>query len=80
MILPRATVWLRLPYLPSALWTRSALELVVSGAGRLVRLDPATEPLTQGQFARVAVEIDLQRPLLPGSDVVLEGSDAPPFW
>ena len=50
------------------------------GAGCLVRLDPATELLTKGRFARVAVEIDLQRPLLLGSDVILEGSDVSSFW
>ena len=59
-LLSRATVWLRLPYLPLAPWTRWTLELVVAGVGRLVRLDPATELLTKGWFARVVIEIDLQ--------------------
>ena len=53
---------MRLPDLPQALWTRSALELIVAAAGHLVRLDEATELLSKGRDARVAVEIDLARP------------------
>ena len=46
------------------MWTRSTLALLVSVAGHLVRLDPATELLIKGRYARVAMEINLSRPLV----------------
>ena len=66
--------------LPSVLWTRSALELVVGTVSRLVKLDQATELLTKGSFARVAVEIDLRHHLVLGADVSFENSASAPFW
>jgi len=51
--------------------------LIVAPAGRLVKLDQATELLSKGRYARVAVEIDLATPLVPGSDVLCENSAAP---
>jgi len=56
--LPKCIVWLRLPDLPSTLWTPSALSLIVSKAGSLIRLDECTELLVKGRYTRVAVEID----------------------
>ena len=76
----RVTVWMRLPDLPPALWTRFALELIVAAAGHRVRLDEAIELLSKGRYARLAVEIDLARPLIPGSNLLLEGYDSPLFW
>ena len=42
-LLPRTTVSMRLPDLPHVLWTRSTISLIVAAAGRLVRVDQATE-------------------------------------
>jgi len=78
-LLPRATVWLRLPNHPLAFWTQAALELIVAPAGQLVKLDQATKMLSKGRYTCVAVEIDLATPLVPGSDMLCENSAAP-FW
>ena len=56
------------------------LELIVSAAGRFVKMDESTSLITKGRFARVAVEVDTARPLAPGTEVVLDGVDAPIFW
>ena len=58
---------------------RLALSLIVAPVGRLVRLDPATELLTKGRYARMAVEIDLSGLLVPGSDVAFENSALPTY-
>ena len=64
---------MRLPELPPSLWTRSALELIVSKTGKLVRFDQSLELLSKGSFARVAIELDLSKPLLPGTVIQLDG-------
>ena len=78
--LPKCVVWVRLPDLPLLLWTQSVLSLVVSKARALVRLDNYTELLSKGRYVRVAVEINLSKPLLPGTDIKLEGLNVPSFW
>ena len=71
---------MRLPDLPPVSWTQSALTLIVEPAGRLVRLDESTSLLVKGWFARVAIKIDISKPLVPGTGVELEGVAMPPFW
>lgn len=78
--LPQTVLWMRLPNLPSVCWTQSSLELIVAAAGRFVKMDDSTSLLAKGRFARVAVEVDTGVPLVPGTDVVLEGLDLPVFW
>ena len=36
--------------------------------------------LAKGHFARVLVEIDTAKPLVPGTDVEFEGLELPTFW
>ena len=59
-----------LPHLNSSYLRRAAF----------VRMDESTLMMTKGRYARVTVEVDSGRPLVPGTDVVLEGIDAPVFW
>lgn len=40
----------------------------------------STSSISKGRFARVAVEVDITMPLVPGSDVELEGLDMKVFW
>ena len=53
---------MRLPDLPPTLRTRSALDLIVADASRLMKLNEATQLLSKARFAQVAVEIGLDRP------------------
>ena len=78
--LSSVVVWLCLPDLPPALWYREALELIVQRAGRLVKLDQATESLSKSRFTRVAMEVDLSHPLVLGADVGVKGEEIPNFW
>ena len=64
---------MRLPELPPSLWTRSALELIVSKVGKLVRLDQSNELLAKGHFAQVAIKLDLSKPLVPRTMIQLDG-------
>ena len=56
------------------------LELIISAAGRFVKMDESTSLMTKRRFARVIIEVDITRPLVPGIDVVLDDVDAPIFW
>lgn len=71
--LPRTTLWMRIPDLPNLCWTQSALERIASAAGRFVRMDGTTADLSKLRFAKVAVEVDTQKPLVPGTDLDFEG-------
>jgi len=62
--LPPAAIWVRLPDLPSSLWSRSTLDLIVAKVGPLLRLNESTELLTKRRYAWVVVEVDLTKPLL----------------
>ena len=46
----------------------------------MVRLDECTKILTKGRYARVAVKIDLAKPLIPDTDIMLDGLDVSSFW
>ena len=78
--LSKCVVWLCLSDLPLMLWTQSALDLIVFKVGALVHLDQCTELLAKGRYARVAVESDLSKPLVPGTGIKLEGLNIPSFW
>jgi len=78
--LSRTVLWMRLPNLPTVCWNAPTLELIISAAGRFVKMDESISLMTKGRYARVVVDVDSSRPLVPGADVVLEGIDAPVFW
>ncbi|KAK5841955.1 hypothetical protein PVK06_004281 [Gossypium arboreum] len=55
--------WIRLPGLPGFLYKRRILEEIGGMIGKVVRLDFNTDSRTRGRFARMAVYINLDRPL-----------------
>ena len=76
----RAVIWLCLPDLPPAFRTTEALELIVGQVGRLVKLDQPTELFSNAMFARVTVEVDLSRPLVPRANIDVKSEKIPNFW
>lgn len=77
--LPCTTLWMRLPNLPFVCWMQSTLELIAAAAGRFVGMDDSTSLLAKGRIARVALEVDTAIPLVPCTNVLLEGLDLPIF-
>ena len=60
-----ATVWVRLPELPIEYYDKEVLLRIGAAIGRTVKIDPITEKQARGRFARLCVEVDLRRSLLP---------------
>ena len=56
------------------------LELIVFAAGHFVKMDGSTSMMAKGRYAHITIEVDIGRPLTPGTDVILEGVDVPIFW
>ncbi|KAI9117152.1 hypothetical protein K1719_011318 [Acacia pycnantha] len=61
----RIAVWVRIPDLPLEFCTVESLGLIGNMIGRIIKIDRSTSIYDKGAFARICVEIDLQRPLLP---------------
>lgn len=59
-------VWVRFPVLPVECYTTRWLKQAGNHIGRTVRVDFATLLATRGKFARVCVEVDLDKPLMAG--------------
>lgn len=58
--------WVRLPELPIQLFNRlDKLKEIGDCIGRFVKVDDHTIRASKGRYARIAVEIDLHKPLLP---------------
>lgn len=60
-----ALVWLRLPGLPVEFFNKDLLMEIGSVVGRPVKVDDYTINGTRGKYARVCVELDLSRTLVP---------------
>ncbi|CAN0912348.1 hypothetical protein LINGRAHAP2_LOCUS27330 [Linum grandiflorum] len=58
-------VWVELPDLPIEFYNPEAVMQIASRIGKPVRVDRATEAGAQGKYARVCVEVDLSKRLLP---------------
>lgn len=58
-------VWVRFPVLPIEYFKEAFLQKVGNKIGRFVRMDEATSITTKGKFARMCVEIDITKPLVP---------------
>lgn len=58
-------VWIRLPGLSKSFYTKSLLEFIGSAVGPVAKIDRTTDSKTRGQFARLAVFIDTEKPLIP---------------
>ncbi|WCJ44151.1 zinc ion binding nucleic acid binding [Euphorbia peplus] len=58
-------VWARFPELPLQFYEEDGLMLIGNSFGRAIKVDKNTSQATRGKFARVCVEIDLSKPIVP---------------
>ncbi|CAI0435130.1 unnamed protein product [Linum tenue] len=65
--------WIQLPELPVHFYHREVLFALGNLVGRTVKLDYHTENMERGKFARIAVELDMTKPL--ATRIRLDG-----FW
>ncbi|KAI9128007.1 hypothetical protein K1719_001000 [Acacia pycnantha] len=61
--------WVRFPDLPAPLFDKKFLLNLGNSIGKAIRLDVHTAQRTRGRFARMCVELDLSKPLVPEFDV-----------
>ncbi|KAL4308775.1 hypothetical protein GQ457_01G007430 [Hibiscus cannabinus] len=57
-------VWVRLPGLPYRYYSKALFRIIASIMGRVVKVDYNTQEAERGKFARLAVMVDLNKPLL----------------
>ncbi|OMO98612.1 Endonuclease/exonuclease/phosphatase, partial [Corchorus olitorius] len=58
-------VWARLPGLPIEIFDSNTLRRIGNQLGVLLRVDANTASSSRGRYARICVQVDLDRPLLP---------------
>ncbi|KAK8521568.1 hypothetical protein V6N12_031462 [Hibiscus sabdariffa] len=62
---PRKIVaWVRLPGLPVTLYKRNIISKIGESIGPVIKIDFQTESGRRGRFARMAISIDLHKPLV----------------
>lgn len=61
----RIAVWVRVPELPLELYNDIFLKRLGSSLGTMLKIDRLTSVHARGQFARLCVEIDLAKPVVP---------------
>ncbi|KAI9122943.1 hypothetical protein K1719_005832 [Acacia pycnantha] len=61
--------WVRFPDLPAPLFDKKFLLNLGNAIGKAIRLDVHTAQRTRGRFARMCVELDLNKPLVPEFNV-----------
>ncbi|KAI9077691.1 hypothetical protein K1719_040378 [Acacia pycnantha] len=61
--------WIRLLDVPFEFYNVESLRRIGSMVGRMIKVDRSTSVYDKGGFARVCVEIDLKKPLLPSYTV-----------
>ncbi|KAI9120919.1 hypothetical protein K1719_007952 [Acacia pycnantha] len=61
----KVAVWVRIPDLPMELCTVESLGMIGNMIGKIIKIDRSTSIYDKGEFARICVEVDLQKPLLP---------------
>lgn len=59
----KVAVWIRIPKLPFELYNTNFLWRIESGLGTMLKVDRLTSIHSRGQYARICVEIDLDKPL-----------------
>ncbi|KAL4297759.1 hypothetical protein GQ457_12G019230 [Hibiscus cannabinus] len=64
-------VWVRLPKLPYRYYTKSLFRYIAATIGKVVRVDYNTSEGKRGRFARLAIIVDLNKPLI--SELVIDG-------
>lgn len=65
----KVAVWVRIPELPLELYNDRFLWRVGAKLGTLLKIDRVTSIQSRGQFARLCVEIDLSKKLVPNIQV-----------
>ncbi|MBA0713332.1 hypothetical protein Golax_012372 [Gossypium laxum] len=63
--------WIRFPALPNYLYNRKIITEIGELVGKVVKLDMNTDSRTRGQFARMAVYVNLEKPLV--SQILING-------
>lgn len=61
----KVAVWVRIPELPLELYNEEFLRRLGGSLGTFLRIDKLTSIHSRDQFARISVEIDLAKPLVP---------------
>lgn len=61
----KVMVWVRFPDLPLHYYDEYVLKALGNRIGKTVRVDLTTSKLSRGKFARLCVEVDVSKPLLP---------------
>ncbi|XP_050226208.1 uncharacterized protein LOC126676119 [Mercurialis annua] len=56
--------WIRLPGMPIQYYNKKVLRYIGEMVGRVIKIDYCTEAAERGKFARIAVELDLSKPLV----------------
>ncbi|XP_019164608.1 PREDICTED: uncharacterized protein LOC109160818 [Ipomoea nil] len=62
--LSKMAVWIRFPNMAMEYFRDDVIKSVVEGIGKPLRLDRTTAGVVKGRYARAAVEIDLDKPLV----------------
>ncbi|KAL4308369.1 hypothetical protein GQ457_01G026590 [Hibiscus cannabinus] len=63
--------WVRLSNLPYRYYTKSLFRHIAAAIGKVVRVDYNTSEGKRGHFARLAIVVDLDKPLLSG--IIIDG-------
>ncbi|XP_057755572.1 uncharacterized protein LOC130974734 [Arachis stenosperma] len=66
----KIAAWIRIPNLPIELYNHHFLWRVGSAIGTMLKIDRATSIHSRGRFARICVEIDLTKKLVPRISVL----------
>lgn len=61
----KVAVWVRVPELPLELYNDIFLKRLGASLGTMLKIDRLTSVHSRGQFARLCVEIDLAKPVVP---------------
>ncbi|KAL4290645.1 hypothetical protein GQ457_14G017720 [Hibiscus cannabinus] len=64
-------VWVRLPKLPYRYYTKSLFRYIAAAIGKVVCIDYNTSEGKRGRFARLAIIVDLKKPLVSG--IIIDG-------
>ena len=56
-------VWVRLNELPIEYYNVEALQIIGNAIGKVLRVDTFTASETRGRFARICVQVDVEKPL-----------------
>ncbi|KAL4325692.1 hypothetical protein GQ457_11G004850 [Hibiscus cannabinus] len=68
-------VWVRLPRLSYRYYTKSIFRHITGILGTVVRIDYNTDVASRGRFSRLAVIVDLDKPLITG--IIIDGQRQP---